>query len=293
MLLIRQRITYGIRCSRFAAHVCKSLRFATRPHRPGINPGYLFECRVTEGLLIDDLIGNNSRTCKAVVPMTSSESNPDKTKDAALPREAMARRLVAGLVSLGQTLSEEQVEALLDYLAELVRWNKAYNLTAVTDPMAMVDRHIIDSLSIRPFIEGRRILDSGTGAGLPGVVLAVAEPDRHFILVDSNGKKVRFLRHIKRSLGLDNIEPIHARLESLELAPPPEEIVARALAPLARLIEWHRPWLEQGARLLAMKGQLEQAELDGMPDDYFMQKQTIEWGGMQAERCVAVVTRAG
>src|SRR6056297_4292719 len=113
--------------------------------------------------------------------------------DAPLPREAMAQHLSAGLTSLGQALSQEQIETLLDYLAELVRWNKAYNLTAVTDPMEMVDRHIIDSLSIRPFITGSRILDSGTGAGLPGLVLAVAEPDRHFVLVDSNGKKVRFL----------------------------------------------------------------------------------------------------
>jgi len=213
------------------------------------------------------------------------------TNHAPLPREAMTQRLVAGRASLEQTLSDDQVAALLDYLAELVRWNKAYNLTAVTDPMEMVDRHIIDSLSIRPFIEGRRILDSGTGAGLPGVVLAVAEPDPHFILVDSNGKKVRFLRHIKRTLGLDNIEPVHARLESLQLDPPPQEIVARALAPLARLVEWHRPWLEQGTRLLSMKGQLEQAEIDDVPDGYAVQKHALEWPGMQAERCVAVVTK--
>jgi len=211
------------------------------------------------------------------------------TNHAPLPREAMARRLVAGLEGLQQTLTEQQVEALLDYLAELVRWNKAYNLTAVTDPMEMVDRHIIDSLSIRPFIESRRILDSGTGAGLPGVVLAVAEPDRHFILVDSNGKKVRFLRHIKRTLGLDNIEPVHARLESLAFDPPPEEIVARALAPLARLVEWHRPWLEQGARMLAMKGQLEPSEIDDVPEKYSVEKHPLNWTGMQAERCVAMV----
>lgn len=216
---------------------------------------------------------------------------PDrKQNNTPLPREAMAQHLVAGLSNLGQSLSDEQIGTLLDYLAELVRWNKAYNLTAVTDPMEMVDRHIIDSLSIRPFIEGRRILDSGTGAGLPGIVLAVADPDRQFVLVDSNGKKVRFLRHIKRTLGLDNIEPIHARLESLTLDPPPDPIVARALAPLAGLVEWHRPWLEQGACLLAMKGQLEQAEIDDVPDGYSVEKHALQWAGMQAERCVAKVT---
>ncbi|MBL39463.1 MAG: 16S rRNA (guanine(527)-N(7))-methyltransferase RsmG [Xanthomonadales bacterium] len=215
---------------------------------------------------------------------------PDrKQNDAPLPREAMAQRLSAGLNSLGQSLSDERIETLLDYLAELVRWNKAYNLTAVIDPMEMVHRHVIDSLSIRPFLEGRRILDSGTGAGLPGVVLAVAEPDREFVLVDSNGKKVRFLRHIRRTLGLENIEPIHARLESLTLDPPPDQIVARALAPLARLADWHRPWLERGACLLAMKGQLEQAEIDDVPDGYSVEKHALEWRGMQAERCIAKV----
>ena len=224
--------------------------------------------------------------------MTRPESCPDKTKHPVLPREAMARRLVAGLASLEQTLSDEQIEALLDYLAELVRWNKAYNLTAVTDPLEMVDRHIIDSLSIRPFIEGRRILDSGTGAGLPGAVLAIAEPDRHFILVDSNGKKVRFLRHIKRTLGLENIEPVHARLESLDLDPPPEEIVARALAPLARLVEWHRPWLKKGARLLAMKARLEESERCAVPDAYNVRSIPLGRAASRgAERSVVIVTR--
>jgi len=214
-----------------------------------------------------------------------------KTSHSPLPREAMAMRLATGLQSLGQSLPEQRSGILLDYLFELVRWNTAYNLTAVSDPIEMVDRHIIDSLSIRPFIAGGRVLDSGTGAGLPGVVLAVAEPDRRFILADSNGKKVRFLRHIKRTLALDNIEPVHTRIESLQLDPPPEEIVARALAPLARLVEWHRRWLEQGARLLAMKGHLDQAEIDDVPDGYTVDKHALEWAGMQAERCVAVVTK--
>ena len=214
-----------------------------------------------------------------------------KKNDVLLPREAMAQRLSAGLKSLGQAQSEENIERQLDFLAELVRWNKAYNLTAVTDPMEMVDRHVIDSLSIRPFIDGRRILDSGTGAGLPGVVLAIAEPDRHFVLVDSNGKKVRFLRHIQRTMGLDNIEPLHARLESLELTPPPDEIIARALAPLGRLVEWHRQWLDQGIRLLAMKAQLERDELDGVPRAYAAEKQFLDWTGIQAERCVVAVRR--
>lgn len=215
---------------------------------------------------------------------------PDRNKnDQPLMRDRMEQCLVAGLEHLGQSLTPGQAKAMLDYLAELVRWNKAYNLTAVTDPLEMVDRHIIDSLSLRPFIQGQRILDAGTGAGLPGMVLAIAEPARHFILVDSNGKKIRFLRHVQRSLNLANIEPVHARLEQLELDPVPDEIVARALAPLARLVEWLSPWLDQGARLLAMKGKLEQAEIDDLADGYSVERHALDWAGMQAERCVAVV----
>lgn len=211
--------------------------------------------------------------------------------DFPLPRNAMEQRLVTGLESLGQALTPAQIEAMLDYLAELVRWNKAYNLTAVTDPMEMVDRHIIDSLSIRPFITGRRILDAGTGAGLPGAVLAIAEPGRHFVLADSNGKKVRFLRHVGRTLGLDNIDPVQARVEGLALEPPPDEIIARALAPLVRLVEWHAPWLAQGVRLLAMKGRLEESERRAVPDAYNVRSIPLGNAGPEgAERTLAIVT---
>ena len=211
--------------------------------------------------------------------------------DAPLPREAMAQSLTTGLENLQQSLAPGQIETMLDYLAELTRWNNAYNLTAVDDPLEMVDRHLVDSLSIRPFLTGKRILDAGTGAGLPGLVLAIAEPQRHFVLVDSNGKKVRFLRHIQRALRLDNIEPVQARLESLELKPPPDEILARALAPLARLVEWHAPWLAGGSRLLAMKGRLEEAERAAVPDAYNVELHTLEHAGREgAPRSLAIVT---
>jgi len=208
-----------------------------------------------------------------------------------LPREAVARRLTTGLENLRQSLTAGQIEAMLDYLVELVRWNQAYNLTAVDNPLEMVDRHLIDSLSIRTFLTGKRILDSGTGAGLPGAVLAIAEPQRHFILVDSNGKKIRFLRHIKRTLALDNIEPVHSRLESLKLDPAPDGIVARALAPLDRLVEWHARWLAGGARLLAMKGRLEESERAAVPDAYNVDLCALEHAGREGEaRSLAIVT---
>lgn len=204
-------------------------------------------------------------------------------------RSEVARRLPAALTRADWSLPEGAAERIAAYLAELVRWNRAYNLTAVTDPAEMVERHVMDSLSVRPFLSGRRILDAGTGAGLPGVVLAIAEPERHFLLVDSSLKKVRFLKHVKRALELDNIEPLHARLESLTLEPPPDEILARALAPLPRLVEWLAPWIDAGAPLLAMKGQLDRAEMDAVPDRFRVRRLGIEWPGMEAARCVAVI----
>jgi 16S rRNA (guanine527-N7)-methyltransferase len=210
-----------------------------------------------------------------------------------LPFDSLAagRQLDAGLAALGQPLPDEARERLLSYLAELVRWNAAYNLTALKDPLEMVDRHLVDSLSLRPHLVGRRILDGGTGAGLPGMVLAICEPERHFVLVDSNGKKVRFLRHVQRQLGLQNVEPIQSRLESLALDPPPDALVARALAPLARLIEWQKPWIDAGAPLLAMKAELTDVELADVPPGYDVEVRALTWAAQEAPRTLAVVRR--
>ncbi|MGK7295764.1 MAG: 16S rRNA (guanine(527)-N(7))-methyltransferase RsmG [Candidatus Wenzhouxiangella sp. M2_3B_020] len=206
-------------------------------------------------------------------------------------RSDLAERLPKALAAHGSALPDGAAGRIAAYLAELVRWNRAYNLTAVTDPAEMVQRHVLDSLSVRPHLEGKRIVDAGTGAGLPGIILAIAEPDRHFVLVDSNNKKIRFLRHVARSLGLDNVESVHARLESLELDPPPDEIVARALAPLPRLVEWLSPWLDRGAPLLAMKGPKVSDEVDDVPAGYSVDLQQLDRGGGDAERVLAIVRR--
>jgi len=209
-------------------------------------------------------------------------------------RDAAEQRLEQGLGALQQSLEPPAAAALLDYLAEMARWNKAYNLTSITDPLEMVDRHAIDSLSIRPFIEAARVLDVGTGAGLPGVPLAIAEPGRRFVLIDSNGKKIRFLRHVKRSLELENIEPVQTRLEAIEPASLSEsgrgDIIARALAPLPRLVEWLSPWLRRGWRLLAMKARFEEFERIGVPDAYNVRIEPLHWPGQRAERCLVIVT---
>lgn len=199
--------------------------------------------------------------------------------------------LSRGLARLGLDLGLAQRGQLLAYLALMARWNQAYNLTAVDRPDEMVARHLLDSLSILPWLEGERIVDSGTGAGLPGVPLAIACPERHFVLVDGNGKKIRFLRQVRRELKLANIEPVQARLEDLPVEPVPDTITARALAPLERLVEWHRPWLERGARLLAMKSARAENERSGVPEAYNVDIIDLEVPGSSARRCLAVVTK--
>lgn len=204
---------------------------------------------------------------------------------------ALRDQLELGLSGLQLSLDSRQVDKLLAYLSLLQRWNRAYNLTAIDQPAEMVARHLLDSLSILPWLQGHEVLDAGTGAGLPGVPLAIARPEVHFRLVDSNGKKVRFLRQVRRELDLPNIEPIQARLESLTLDPPPDLLTARALAPLARLVEWHGRWLEQGATLLAMKAQLAESECVEVAAAYNVEIIDLEVPGIDGRRCLAVVSR--
>ncbi len=206
--------------------------------------------------------------------------------------DALRERLEKGLAGLGLSLEADRVDRLLDYLALLARWNRAYNLTAVDEPAAMVDRHLVDSLSILPWVEGHEIVDAGTGAGLPGVPLAIACPGKRFVLVDSNGKKVRFLRQVRRELGLDNIEPVQARLEALALEKAPDQIVARALAPLPRLVEQLGHLLSEGATLLAMKGRLERDERVAVADAYNVEIIELNVPGTVNARSLAILRKS-
>ncbi len=211
--------------------------------------------------------------------------------DLAAPWASLDDDLALGLEALGLALSADQRGQLLRYLALLERWNKTYNLTAVDKPGEMLARHLLDSLSVNPFLQGSLVMDSGTGGGLPGVPLAIARPEFEFRLVDSNGKKVRFLRQVRRELGLVNIEPIHARLEEMAVEPVPASITARALAPLARLVEWHARWLDRGSRLLALKARVEENEIKAVPGAYNVELIDLEVPGLDARRCLAIISR--
>jgi 16S rRNA (guanine527-N7)-methyltransferase len=183
-----------------------------------------------------------------------------------LPEVDSASRqlLLRGIAELGVELTAGQTDQLLEYLALLVKWNGTYNLTAVREPGAMVTRHLLDSLAIAPFLTGSRFIDVGTGAGLPGVPLAIASPDASFDLLDSNGKKTRFLFQVKTALALDTMVVHQARVESFQPAEPFDAVLSRAFASLGDMITGCRHLLAPGGRFLAMKGQYPEAELAEM-----------------------------
>ena len=200
-------------------------------------------------------------------------------------------RLAEALESLGVKATREQQDRLLAYLALMLRWNRSYNLTAVTEPGEMVARHLIDSLSILPHLQGRRYLDAGTGPGLPGVPLAILRPDWSFDLLDSNGKKVRFLNEVRRQLDLLNIRPLHMRLEVYAPSERPDAVLARALAPRDRLVDWTGALLDRGVPLLAMKGDLSESERRAVPAPYNVTRTELKVPGLRAQRCLVRVEK--
>lgn len=177
----------------------------------------------------------------------------------------LANTLARGLDALAIDLDSAAQQKLLDYLALLKRWNASYNLTAIRDEEAMVVRHLLDSLSVLPFVDGQHCVDVGTGAGLPGLPLAVALPEKQFTLLDSNGKKTRFLTQAIAQLGLDNARMLKSRVEDYLPEPRFDVVLSRAFASLDAMITGCHQLLCPGGLFLAMKGQLPEHELHDIP----------------------------
>jgi 16S rRNA (guanine527-N7)-methyltransferase len=201
-------------------------------------------------------------------------------------------RLVQGAKCLGIALTQRDATQLEQLLDELERWNRAYNLTSITDREDMVTRHLLDSLTINELLTGTTVADVGTGAGFPGLPLAILNPERRFTLIDSAGKKIRFVSHAAHALGLTNVEGVHARVESLHPERPFDTIVARAFAPLPEMLDRVLPLSGPDTHVLAMKGKWPREEVAGIPQGWRVESsRDLEVPGLNEARCVLVLTR--
>lgn len=205
-----------------------------------------------------------------------------------------AEELSTGARQLGVELSEQQHAQLLAYLALLIKWNKAYNLTAVRDPDEMVSRHLLDSLSVMPFIHSdtQRWLDVGSGGGMPGIPLAILHPQKHITVLDSNGKKTRFLTQVKMELKLDNLNVIHSRVEEVRPEQPFCGIISRAFSSMENFTNWTRHLGDAKTQWLAMKGLHPADELVALPADFTVEsEQALTVPGCQGQRHLLILRR--
>jgi len=191
---------------------------------------------------------------------------------------------------LGVALDADMAERLLRLLDELRLWNRAYNLTAIEEREAMVVTHLLDSLAAHVDLAGERIADVGTGAGFPGLPLAITNPQRQFTLIDATAKKVRFVAHAARTLGLNNVQAVQARAEAMHPEQPFDTILARAVGSLAELAQLAQPLARPGTRLLAYKGRRPDAELAALPAGWQLAGvRAVQIPGLDAERCLVTL----
>lgn len=205
----------------------------------------------------------------------------------------ITRLLEAGMAELGLSLPAAAPTTLCRYIEVLLQWNRKYNLTAVRAPAQIVSRHILDSLAVAPWVHGTRVLDIGTGAGLPGIPLAVAFPERHFTLLDSNGKKTRFVTHAATTLGLRNVEVVQARVETYRAPEPFATVITRAFAALGEFLGVSAHLGAAGTRWLAMKGAPPADELQALPAGFrLLAVHALKVPGVEAARCVVEVKKS-
>jgi 16S rRNA (guanine527-N7)-methyltransferase len=199
---------------------------------------------------------------------------------------ACREQLRQGAKRLALSLEADQERRLLQLVALLTKWNRAFNLTAVRDPLEMVSRHLLDSLAVLPYLTGKRCLDMGTGPGLPGIPLAIMRPDMAFVLLDSNGKKIRFVRQAVMELALENVAPVHARVESYEPDDSFDLLIARAFTALPDMLKLTRHLRGEKGVLLAMKAKLPVAELTDFKEGEAFRVIPLPPGLHQEERCL-------
>lgn len=202
----------------------------------------------------------------------------------------MLNKLSRLLDEAGISLTDHQKTQLVAYVDMLHKWNKAYNLTSVRDPAEMVVRHILDSIVVAPYLQGQRFIDVGTGPGLPGIPLAIVLPDAHFTLLDSLGKRVRFLRQVQHELKLENITPVQSRVEAYPSEPPFDGVISRAFASLNDMVSWCHHLPGDKGRFYALKGQLPEDEIASLPDDFSVESvEKLRVPQLEGERHLVII----
>lgn len=188
------------------------------------------------------------------------------------PEVIVITKLSALLKQAAISLSDQQISQLVGYVALLHKWNKAYNLTSVRDPEQMLVRHILDSIVVEPHLLGERFIDVGTGPGLPGVPLAIVRPDAHFTLLDSLGKRIRFLKQVQHELQLSNITPVQSRVEDFSAEPAFDGVISRAFASLHDMLNWCHHLPARQGRFYALKGVIPEDEIANLPEAFTLDR---------------------
>jgi len=201
-------------------------------------------------------------------------------------------KLASLLKAAGISLSDQQKEQLVAYVGLLDKWNKAYNLTSVRDPQQMLVRHILDSIVVAPHLKGERFIDVGTGPGLPGIPLAIVLPQAHFTLLDSLGKRVRFLRQVQHELGLTNITPVQSRVETFPSEPPFDGVISRAFASLQDMVNWCHHLPSAQGQFYALKGVRPDDEIASLPAGFrLVSVEALQVPELDGERHLVIIGR--
>ncbi|EMK6670349.1 16S rRNA (guanine(527)-N(7))-methyltransferase RsmG [Vibrio fluvialis] len=192
-------------------------------------------------------------------------------------------------------VSEHQREQLVGYVELLNKWNKAYNLTSVRDPMEMMVKHILDSIVVSPLLVGERFIDVGTGPGLPGIPLAIMNPEKSFVLLDSLGKRIRFIKQVLHELKIENVTPVQSRVEDYDGEEGFDGVLSRAFASITDMVEWchHLPRAHTGV-FLALKGLLPQEEIAQLPEWCSVTDiKALNVPELEGERHLVILSRKG